>query len=78
MIGNTIIKMGSIMRKLSSFGNIKRCMLCSLSIRECNQINLTCGHSFHRNCIRNWFTKMTENCPNCRKTIDPALVCENK
>lgn len=48
------------------------CSICLTSIKpeERSMIELSCGHSFHRSCLRDWFDSSDSykhTCPNCRK-----------
>ena len=54
-------------------GNIKGDCICSICLSEEDKDNmgsLPCGHTFHHNCVRNWFIVSLRNntysCPNCR------------
>ena len=61
------------------------CMICmdSTPITSTNTIKtkrLTCGHSFHTECISEWFIT-SEDCPVCRSKQpedDPIIVFKNK
>jgi len=53
-------------------GNISGDCICSICLNEDNENmgSLPCGHTFHHNCVRNWFIVSLRNntysCPNCR------------
>lgn len=58
-------------------GNVKlpkcdedcECTIC-LSDDNNDMGKLPCGHTFHTNCITQWFLKNKTTCPNCRTVID--------
>ena len=63
-------KMGCVLRKLNSLKDIGKCVICSCSLGKCSdKVKLICGHTFHRKCIREWFSKTSNNCPLCRKNL---------
>ncbi len=55
---------------------------CPICIEGINTIILPCGHSFHIDCIRNWFVHeiniegRTMNCPTCRYNISRHMENE--
>ena len=54
----------------------QKCSICFEDVKStntCNTKRLTCGHSYHTDCILNWFVTSNE-CPVCRvKQDDPIL-----
>jgi len=58
------------------------CSICWENVRSANSANtkrLACGHSFHLNCILEWFVKSNE-CPVCRQEQikDPMILYKDK
>ena len=46
-------------------------MECSVCYCETANCNLTCGHSFCFNCVKEWYHKCSEpTCPMCRQTLN--------
>ena len=50
------------------------CSICFCDIENKNNkecVNLCCGHSFHKDCIKTWYLKGASgtSCPMCRKSI---------
>ena len=43
----------------------KECSICLEDIKK-NDINLSCNHIFHKECLKEWF-KIKTTCPICRK-----------
>ena len=44
--------------------------ICHVTGEEATLVcELTCGHSFHANCVLGWLTKQSHCCPNCRKDL---------
>lgn len=43
---------------------------CNICLEEINKedslIKLKCNHIYHKNCIKEWLTKQSTKCPNCR------------
>ena len=52
----------------------EKCVIC-LDVIKKNKKNLTCFHSFHTNCIKEWL-KENINCPICRKDQPFELIYE--
>ena len=48
------------------YSSYEECTICLDKIYFYNNYNLTCGHIFHKKCIKNWLKKNNE-CPICRK-----------
>jgi hypothetical protein len=46
-----------------------RCCICIDDIKD-NKYNLNCGHSYHTQCIMEWFNSGSDTCPICRKSIN--------
>ena len=45
------------------------CCICVDKIKE-NKVRLiNCNHSFHKDCIEEWFRKGNLNCPICRQNL---------
>jgi hypothetical protein len=42
------------------------CTICLNVIGASNKYTSECGHSFHINCIMNWYRTGHDTCPNCR------------
>jgi hypothetical protein len=42
------------------------CSICMENVLPTNGGHLTCNHSFHNECITNWFIKNKNTCPYCR------------
>ena len=42
------------------------CVICLESFKNKNKITLICGHSYHYNCILEWFEEDMK-CPTCKK-----------
>lgn len=42
------------------------CCICLQSIVECKSVQLSCSHTFHKECIDRWL-KMSSTCPLCRE-----------
>ena len=60
----------------------QKCSICWDQVRSTNSANtkrLSCGHSFHLNCILQWFVKSNE-CPVCRQEQikDPIILYKEK
>ena len=53
------------------FDNCK-CSICLENLKS-DKINLPCGHSFHSECILQWFNQEM-NCPNCKMRIQWTLI----
>ena len=52
------------------------CSIC-LSAISAEKYTSECGHSFHVNCIMNWYRTGHETCPNCRSDkYDRIMKCE--
>jgi len=55
---------------------------CPRCIESIDKIGLPCGHSFHIDCIRDWFIhrinieRSTMDCPTCRRDIPGHLESE--
>ena len=53
------------------------CSICLENVKSTNTIGtkrLTCGHSYHVDCILNWFVTSNE-CPVCRvKQVDDSVI----
>lgn len=46
------------------------CSICHSTFLENHKLSLlTCGHSFHEECIVNWLSRKS-NCPICREEVD--------
>ena len=45
------------------------CVICFDEINKKNIINLTCNHSFHKECIITLVRKRNRKCPLCRNRI---------
>ncbi len=61
--GKSVLRDGLCVRHLK-----QKCLVCLEPVSSTNTINskrLVCGHSFHPNCIMNWFVTSDE-CPVCR------------
>lgn len=43
------------------------CAICLDELIECKAVS--CGHSFHDDCISEWFNKKNVTCPMCRKVV---------
>ena len=55
-----------LQRRLQS--QAEECCICLLSLRQGPLMSLNgCGHSFHKDCIKQWMTKKSD-CPMCRKS----------
>ena len=53
------------------------CPICQEEINpRCHCTVLKCGHYFHKNCAKEWFTKQCEKptCPMCRKDVRDHLI----
>lgn len=48
--------------------NITECCICRESMDGRRKSKLSCGHGYHRNCIREWMRNKRE-CPLCRANI---------
>ncbi len=61
------------------------CAICQ-DESQMKDVTLTCGHSFHRGCIDEWFIR-SKQCPECRQTVPntrlndivpPSLISDDK
>jgi hypothetical protein len=54
---------------------------CTICLSDDNTNNdmgkLPCGHTFHTNCITQWFMKNKTTCPNCRTIINIETLFSN-
>jgi len=50
------------------------CSICIDNVQPHNGGHITCGHSFHNECIQNWIAHNHDTCPNCRIKFDNYLV----
>ena len=51
--------------------------LCSISFDLLyDPYTLRCGHTFNNDCIKDWM-KTRNDCPKCRKTINPQYIVKN-
>ena len=58
-----------IMNFFNNFILSYRCSICMESILLYKQTHkLSCGHTFHSNCIMSWFRSKNNTCPYCRCT----------
>jgi hypothetical protein len=46
------------------------CSICMSDENDNDKGMLSCGHTFHHNCIAQWFMSSKNTCPNCRHVID--------
>jgi hypothetical protein len=46
------------------------CTICLSDNTNNDLAELPCGHTFHSNCITQWFLRDKTTCPNCRRNID--------
>lgn len=46
--------------------SLTECCICLDAVPSTRCKRLQCGHSFHRQCIRKWFTRGSLTCPMCR------------
>lgn len=54
-------------QKVPETENLKECVICLANIEKGEiQIDTTCKHSFHKECLHKWF-KEHNTCPTCRK-----------
>lgn len=44
------------------------CSICMSKITKINYTKTKCGHTYHKKCLRIWFTK-NSTCPMCRQCI---------
>lgn len=56
------------------FSNIE-CVICLSNLHSEYKL-LSCGHSFHKDCINRWLDSNT-SCPVCRKQIDSQISANN-
>ena len=47
------------------------CGICLTYYNDSAFTRLSCGHKFHRNCIKRWLSKKN-SCPNCRNTFEES------
>ena len=50
----------------------KICSICIGELKESKDgmlCELICGHIFHLACVKDWLTKQSVKCPNCRKNL---------
>ena len=65
------------MDKLEEY-NIKEdsedsCCICMMNFdKETKMVKLPCGHEFHSECIKKWFTDSNNVCPICKTTYGEA------
>tara|TARA_E500000178_G_scaffold320819_1_gene344223 strand:- start:327 stop:647 length:321 start_codon:yes stop_codon:yes gene_type:complete len=56
--------------RFTTVTNNTECSIC-LDSDENEKIKLECDHSFHKNCLEEWYIKSkNKNCPVCRQLID--------
>ena len=72
-----IIRDGKCCRHL-----VQECSICFENVKSTNTVGtkrLTCGHSYHRDCILEWFITSDE-CPVCREKQpdDPFIIFKLK
>jgi hypothetical protein len=57
--------------QLNHCASHSECSIClSIDVDEMNGGSLSCGHTFHTDCIASWFQTSKTSCPNCRTQID--------
>ena len=61
---------------------VQQCSICLENVKSTNTFNtkrLTCGHSYHVDCILTWFVTSDE-CPVCRtkQQYDPIIIFKSK
>ena len=49
--------------------NEERCSICYDSLKDKQSHKLSCNHSFHTDCIIDWFRMGNSSCPYCRDTV---------
>jgi hypothetical protein len=49
------------------------CSICLTDIIQSNEIQTICNHTFHKECISEWFDRGMSTCPMCRE-----IVCQRK
>ena len=49
------------------------CAICLEELKENNKIILECNHSFHLECIKEWF-KNNNTCPFCRRIVNTNVI----
>ncbi len=59
--------------------NSINCTICLSSLHNNNNITLQCYHTFHNDCINEWFnneatTKLNNTCPICRTNIKSVTI----
>lgn len=59
------------------------CPICIEQLVDSDPITiLTCGHKFHKDCIKKWCKTISKTCPNCRQKTCPNCrqkeTCKNK
>lgn len=70
------------MDKLEEY-NIKEdsedsCCICMMNFdKETKMVKLPCGHEFHSECIKKWFTDSNNVCPICKTTYGEAQFLYN-
>ncbi|KAH8887181.1 hypothetical protein GQ53DRAFT_768638 [Thozetella sp. PMI_491] len=48
------------------FESIQVCAICLETLENADMIRcLPCGHVYHSNCIKDWYTRCHDNCPLC-------------
>lgn len=55
-------------------GGDAECTICLDTVHASEGGTLSCGHSFHTECITTWFLGKHFNCPNCRKKVDVKAI----
>lgn len=54
------------------------CAICMCAVRAPTRKSLGCGHTFHRRCIKKWFSRGSLTCPMCRATCLEELASGNQ
>lgn len=60
-------------KKLSDKERINELTTCNICLEqniEETSVSLKCNHAFHNDCIKEWLTKQSTKCPNCRTECD--------
>ena len=47
------------------------CVICHEALNTKHVLGLECGHSFHRDCVDQWFATQNHTCPTCRAHQPP-------
>ena len=47
---------------------------CTICLEGGNQIQLPCGHTFHHDCLYEWFEYIPPTCPVCRRDYTDTLL----